>query len=295
MRLARRLGALVVTVIAAPTVAYVTFGALAGRLTQPVPLAAWHYVVKTFWHHDLGVSGTFRQPVSEVLWWAMPVDLGMVFGGIACGTALGLAGGLLMASRPRGPVVAGLHGLTAVLLAAPPYWLGFMILVCFAPGIGHVVQVPFVSTPSSIAHPPDGVLPWVHALWIPWLVVGLPLAAQVFRMSSRSLRDVMGEDAILAARARGVSERRVMRRHALPLALAPVASLTAVNMAIVITNVTLMESAFNLPGIFREVRDIANFGDFDLLQGMLIETTVLIVVANMLADAVQARLDPTVR
>jgi peptide/nickel transport system permease protein len=295
VRLAKRIGVLAATVVAAPTVAYVVFGALAGRLTEPVPAATWHYVVKTFWHFDLGVSGTFRQPVASVLSWSFPVDLAMVIGGLVCGTALGLLGGLLLASRPRSLTAAGLHGFTAFALASPPYWLGFMILMLFSPGIGDFVQVPFVSTPQSFAHPPGTVFGWLEALWVPWLVVGLPLAAQVLRMTSRALHDVLGDDALLTARAKGVPERRVIRRHALPLALAPIASLTGVNMAILITNVTLMESAFNLPGIFREVRDIANFGDFDLLQGMLIETTILIVVANMLADAVQARFDPAIR
>jgi peptide/nickel transport system permease protein len=66
-------------------------------------------------------------------------------------------------------------------------------------------------------------------------------------------------------------------------------------MAIVITNATLMESAFNLPGMFKEIREITSFNDTPVLQGLIIEATVLIVVANMLADAVQARLDPTIR
>jgi ABC-type dipeptide/oligopeptide/nickel transport system permease component len=100
---------------------------------------------------------------------------------------------------------------------------------------------------------------------------------------------------VRTARAKGLTPARVLRRHALPIALAPVAAFTGATMPLLITNVALMESAFNIPGIYREIRSIGSFADYPLLQGMIIETTVIIVVANMIADAIQARLDPTVR
>ena len=100
---------------------------------------------------------------------------------------------------------------------------------------------------------------------------------------------------LLTGVAKGISEGRVMRRHVLPLALAPIATLTAANVALVVTNVTLVESAWNLPGLYRELRDVASLQDTDTVQVLIIETTTLIVVANMLADAVQAWLDPRVR
>jgi peptide/nickel transport system permease protein len=109
------------------------------------------------------------------------------------------------------------------------------------------------------------------------------------------VRDASGEEFLRTARAKGLVERQVIRRHALPLAVAPVASLTGANMAMLVTNVALMESAFNIPGIYREIRALGSYADYPLLQGMIIETTVIIVLSNMLADAVQARLDPAVR
>jgi peptide/nickel transport system permease protein len=126
-------------------------------------------------------------------------------------------------------------------------------------------------------------------------VVGLPLAASVMRMTEAHLREALGEDYVRTARAKGIGHGTVVRRHALPTAVAPVAALTGAAMPLLITNVALMESAFNIPGIYREIRSIGSFADYELLQGMIIETTVIIVVANMLADAIQARLDPTVR
>jgi peptide/nickel transport system permease protein len=293
--LAKRLAALVATVVLAPTIAYTLFHGLSGDLAESPPVAAWHYLVTTFWHFDLGDSSAYRQPVAEVLRWSFPVDVAMVVGGIAAGIAIGLAGGLVLAARPGSRVAAALNTATAFLLACPPYWLGFMVLILFAPGTGYVVELPFLSGALGYGSLPHTLPGWVQALWLPWVLVGLPLAAQVLRMTAATVREAWGEDFLRTARAKGLREGRILRRHALPLAAAPVAALTWANMAIVITNVTLMESAFNIPGIFREVRQIGSFADFPLLQGMIIETTFLIVVANMLADAVQARLDPTVR
>ena len=79
------------------------------------------------------------------------------------------------------------------------------------------------------------------------------------------------------------------------MALTPIAALTAANVALVVTNVTLMEAAFNLPGLYGEIKNLSGIQDTDTMQALIIETTVLIVVANMLADLVQVRLDPRVR
>jgi peptide/nickel transport system permease protein len=293
--LARRLATLVATVVLAPTVAITVFFGLSGRLDQSAPAFAWDYALTTFWHFDLGRSDIYQEPVSTVLWWSMRADLAMVVGGLATGIALGLAGGLLCATRPGSVAARTARGFTAFVLSSPPYWMGFMVLILFAPGTGYLLQLPFVSALSEYQEIDGNPLVWLKALWLPWLMVGLPLAAAVLRMTESAIREALAEDFLRTARAKGLSRRRVIRRHALPLAIAPVAALTGANLAMLITNVALMESAFNIPGIYREIRGIASFSDWPLLQGMIIETTAIIVIANMLADAIQARLDPRVR
>jgi peptide/nickel transport system permease protein len=132
-------------------------------------------------------------------------------------------------------------------------------------------------------------------MWVPMLMVALPVAAQVLRMTILSVRDVGDQDFIGTARAQGLSEGQVLRRHVLPLVLAPVTALTATNVALVVTNVTLVEAAWNMPGLYRELRDVAALQDTDTVQMLIVQTTVFIVIANTLADVIQARLDPTVR
>jgi peptide/nickel transport system permease protein len=125
-------------------------------------------------------------------------------------------------------------------------------------------------------------------------MVGLPLAAAVLRMTESAMRDVLQEDLMRVARAKGLTERTVIRRHALPIAMIPVSALTAANLAVLVMNTALMEYAFNIPGTYREIQSIASNADWPLLMGMVLETTAFVVLANMLADAFQARLDPTV-
>jgi peptide/nickel transport system permease protein len=294
--LAKRVFALVATVVLAPTVAYAVFNTLSGRSGgESVPVVAWNYAVKTFWHFDLGVTASYGESVSHVIWWSLPADLSLVIGGLASGIALGLAGGLYCAIRPRSVGTRILHVTQAFVISSPPYWFALMTLVLFAPGTGYVLQIPFVSGLMEYQSIGSNPFVWLRSLWIPWLMIGLPLAAGVLRMTESQIHEALNEDFVRTARAKGVARVRVIRRHALPLALAPVAAFTGATMPLLITNVALMEAAFNIPGIYREVRSIGSFADYDLLQGMIIETTVIIVVANMLADAIQARLDPTVR
>jgi peptide/nickel transport system permease protein len=292
---ARRVAALVATLVIAPTFAYIVFGALADRLGQSAPAAAWDYVVMTFWHFDFGYSGRFEGPMSDVLAWTFPVDAAMVFGSLLIGMALGLAAGLLAVARPGSFVSRALQGLGVFLLCCPPYWLPFLLLILFAPGIAMLVEVPFMSTPNLYRDEPHGLFGWVQLMWVPMLMVALPVAAQVLRMTILSVRDVGDQDFIGTARAKGLSEGQVLRRHVLPLVLAPVTALTATNVALVVTNVTLVEAAWNMPGLYRELRDVAALQDTDTVQMLIVQTTVFIVVANALADVIQARLDPTVR
>jgi peptide/nickel transport system permease protein len=292
----RRLAALVLTVVLAPTVTWTVFNALAGTGGGPFYEVAGDYVVTTFWHFDLGTSSAyFGGSVWSVIEYTLPADLAMVIGGIVAGVAIGTGAGLACATWPGSLIARALHVAAAFVLSSPPYWLGFMVLMCFAPGTGYVLELPFVSALmdyEDATHDPVG---WFKALWVPWILVGLPLAAGVMRMVVVTMRDAVGEEFIRTARAKGVSERRVLRRHALPLTIAPVAALVGASMPLLITNIALMESAFNIPGLYREIRSIYSNADLQLIQAMVIETTLLIVLMNTLADLIGARLDPRVR
>jgi peptide/nickel transport system permease protein len=291
----RKLGALALTIVLAPTVVWTVFNGLRGTGGQPLYDVAADYVVATYWHFDLGSSSAYYGgKVSSVVAYTLPADLALVVGGIAAGIAMGTAAGLACAAWPGSFLSRGLNVVGAFVLSTPPYWLGFMVLIFFAPGTGYVLEVPFVSGLMDYRDATHDFLGWLKALWVPWILVGLPLAAAVMRMVVLTLRDAVGEDFVRTARAKGLSERRVLRRHALPLAIAPVAALVGASMPLLITNIALVESAFNIPGLYREIRSVYSTADLPLIQAMVLETTVLIVLANIAADLIQARVDPRV-
>jgi peptide/nickel transport system permease protein len=293
----RRAAALAATLVLAPSVAYLVMNGLRDRAPgEPSLLAGLgDWLTAAFLHLDLGLSSLpGNRTVLRVLLDGLPVDAQLVTGGLLVGLLAGSAGGIYTAVRPRSLASRGLTAASALVLSCPPYWPGLMILVLFASGTGSIAQVPFVSGLGDWAPFADDPLQWLKAMWIPVLVVAAPIAAVCQRMSAASLRETLGEDLLRTARAKGVGERAVLLRHALPLAVPAVAAITGANAITALTNVALVESAFNLPGVFREVRGMVAHPDYALIQGLVLEAAAFVGLANLLADAVQAKLDPRV-
>jgi peptide/nickel transport system permease protein len=223
------------------------------------------------------------------------VDLQLMIGGLALGLLVGVVAGRSAAVRPGSRRARASKFATAIQLACPPYFQAFMILVFFAAGSGYVLQLPFVSGQQDYVPFLEDPLGYVKAMWIPWVIVALPMAAFVARIADSSLREVLQEDYLRTARSKGLRERRVVDRHALPVAAAPIAMMAGVNMATLLLNVALTESIFSIPGLYRLIKPAMYSHDVPVIQAMMLEGVVLIVVANFLADAVQAALDPRVR
>jgi peptide/nickel transport system permease protein len=224
----------------------------------------------------------------------LPADLSLVVGGLVVGAALGIALGAVAAQR-RGTLMGrGLDVFAAFGMSAPVYWLGAMAVVLFHPEVGRFARLP-VSKPNtyeSLTHDP---LAWLQSLWLPWLILGLPLAAITMRMMRATLAETLDEDFVRTARGKGLSPARVMRHHAVPAASAPVISLVGVTMGTLITNAILLEYTFSIPGVFSLMRRAMDQADFPIIEGVAIAGALLVVLANLLADLVHAWLDPRVR
>jgi peptide/nickel transport system permease protein len=133
-------------------------------------------------------------------------------------------------------------------------------------------------------------------MWLPWILAALPLAAFVLRITEATLRENLQEDFVRTARAKGLTERRVINRHALPVAAPAISAMTGVNVSTLLINVAVIEYAYSIPGLFRVINTAVRApADIPVLQGLVIEGVVLVVLANAVADAVQSRLDPRVR
>lgn len=179
-------------------------------------------------------------------------------------------------------VVAAVVGLVTYILTRTR-WVFFALF-----GAGIVISVAF-----GFDWGED--LLWAHDLILPWITLAMITAATYSRLSRSSLLDTLGEDYIRTARAKGLSERRVVYRHALRSALSPIVTQFGIDVATTLGGAIITEQVFSLPGLgFYVVRAISN-QDFPLIEGVVLCASVFIVAANILVDAAYALLDPRVR
>jgi peptide/nickel transport system permease protein len=262
---------------------------------RSLPVELGDYLASVFLHYDFGVSrGQGARPVADLLNAGLPADVSLLAGGLLLGAVGGTAAGAVCVAHPRTLRARVLAGLGAFTLCAPLYWVGLMVVLAFDSGFGFVVEVPGFSTHNYVGLTEDP-LQWAGALLVPWLVLGMPVFGLCLRMTRAALAEVLDEDYVRSARAKGLPDRVVMRRHAFPAAASPVMTLVGVNMATVVTNLVLVERVFSVPGVFGETTVAMDNGDFELLMGMTIWAAVFIVAANFVVDLLQARVDPLVR
>jgi peptide/nickel transport system permease protein len=226
----------------------------------------------------------------------VPVDVALLLGGLLIGTAVGVAGGRFCATHEGGRRTRVLHAATALQLSSPVLFQAMLVLFYFSSNVSEFVRLPFLSGQGQYVPLSEDPLLFLRAMWLPWLLAAAPLAAFVLRITESHLRQDLQEDFVRTARAKGVPERRVINRHALPVAAPPIAAITGVNVSTMLINVAIIEYAYNIPGLFRIINTAVRApADIPVLQALVIEGVVLIVLANALADVVQSRLDPRVR
>ena len=287
-------------VVLAPSVAFVVLGSLQDGVTVWERLGELPgYLSDTFLHLRLGGEvPRFQEPLTQVVLDGLPVDIALLVGGTVLGVSIGLATGLVGGARRRSGVDRALGVGSALGLSAPVYFFGFIVLTLFAPQSGYLLQIPFLSWYGGYVPFGEDPLRWLQSLWVPWIVLATPLAAMCHRMTRAAVAEALDEDFICAARAKGVREQRVMRHHALRAALPPVIGLVSVTVALMVSNVILIEPAFRLPGFFRQA-DIGQFRgeqshvpSLEVVQALILEAALLISVTMFLADLLRARIDP---
>ena len=253
------------------------------------------YLQSAFLHFDFGVSRTgSNREVQDLIRQGLPADISLLAGGLAVGLLTGIAGGAYCAARPGSFPARALETAAALFMCAPVYVVALLSLLLFGAGLGMVASSG-LAIPTTYTSFRDSPLGWAGSLLVPWIVLGLPLAGVCLRMMRASMNEVMEEDYLRTARAKGLSMRTVVRRHAVPSAVAPVFSLTGVTMPIVITNLVLIEQVFSVPGVFTGMRRGISAGDFDLLFGLTAVAAGLVAVSSLVTDLVLAWLDPRVR
>lgn len=251
-----------------------------------------HFLRDAFLHFDLGVSRGLHRPVADVLREGLPADVQLLLGGVAVGLAAGIAGGVFCATRPDSPVAHGLHVVAMVGVCAPVYVVGLLTLLLFGSHIGRLADLGIPLTYTSFGTSPGR---WLGSMVVPWLVVGFPLAGAALRVMRAQTLEVLGEDYLRTARAKGLSERDVFRRHAIRPAVAPVLSMAGATANVTLLNMVLVERAFSIPGVFQHLNAAMDNGDFPVLFGLTLVGAAIVCAGNLAADLALMAVDPRVR
>lgn len=234
---------------------------------------------------DFGTSTTESRPVAELLSEAIPNTLLLTVSAWLCGTLLGVALGVFQSRSPR--VDPALTTASLAFLAVPGFALALGLQLIFS------LWWPILPT-SGMGDAITGAF-GVRHLVLPALALALPLAAADARFVRSSMREVLGQDFVRTARAKGLSERRVILRHALPNALLPLVGLWSLHLPALFSGSVIVESIFGWPGMGRLILAAVFQQDVPILLACFYVYTVLVVLGGIVADALAAWCDPRIR
>jgi peptide/nickel transport system permease protein len=260
-------------------------------LNLPLRVQYWHFLDNTA-HFNLGYSYYSQVPVKTILAQDLPITASVVVGGVVLWLIVGLSVGVLSATRAR-----SLFDRTATVgvlagISMPVFVLGeLLILFVFLPLNQHGIT--WIQTGYSGLS--AGVVPWVGHMILPWITLATVQAAVYTRLSRGSLLDTMGEDYIRTARAKGLSERRVIMRHGLRAALTPVVSQLGIDIGALLGGVIVVEVVFSLPGLGFDSVQAIDTGNLPVIIGFVLVAAAFVVIANIIVDLAYALLDPRVR
>jgi peptide/nickel transport system permease protein len=262
-------------------------------LDEPIYEQYGIYMRDLVLHFDFGYSYEYDAPVRDLIFDRLPATLALVSGAMVLWLLTGIPTGIISAIRSRSLLDRATMMTALVLISAPVFWLGLVALFLFAEDVGVFPILPGIGSYVPLAEDPLG---WVGSLILPWIVLAAASAAIYARYMRSSLIEVMGEDYIRTARAKGVPERRVILHHGVRSAITPVVTLLGLDIGVLLAgNAILTESVFNIPGVGRLVFGAIESADLPVIQGVVLLGAFLIVLCNLLVDIAYAYLDPRVR
>jgi peptide/nickel transport system permease protein len=261
-------------------------------LDKPVYTQFYDYMKGVILHFNLGYSFYSDASVKSLIANRLPASISLAVGAVLVWLLAGLPIGIVSAVRRRTLLDRSAMGTALVFISAPEYWLGLIALFLFASDIGKLKVFPGAGSYVGLTTAPWH---WFTSLIMPWLVLAATSAAVYARLLRGSLLDVLGEDYIRTARAKGLPERRVVLRHGVRSAITPIVTILGLDIGTLLGGALLVETVFDIPGVGRLNYDAIVHADFPIIQGTVLLAALFIVVANILVDVSYAFLDPRVR
>ena len=266
-------------------------------LEQPLPQQFLTYVQNTL-SGDLGISLRYRVPVSDLIQDRLWPTLLLVGTATLLATLIGVYLGVISAWNRGKASDRIITNTTLTLYSMPEWWLGLLLIAAFGVGIGPLPGIfptgglhSIDAEPGTLGYLADTAL---H-LTLPVLTLVLVYLADFALIMRSSLLDELGEDYLITARAKGLRDVAVRRRHATRNALLPTTTLIALSIGFVVSGAITVETVFSIPGLGLLATEALTIPDYWVLQGTFLVTSAAVIVANLLANLVYGLLDPRVR
>ena len=243
---------------------------------------------------DLGYSYFFNVPVAHLIWDRVPATLLLVVTSVFSAFIVGTLLGTLAARKPNGPLSQGITLLSVVGYSAPVFWTGIILIILFA----SVLPVFPVSDMRSAGGPQDGwagVVDVLHHLALPAFTLAFVYLAQYSRLARASVMEALSADYIRTARAKGLPERSVLYKHALRNGVLPVVTMLGLQFGNVMAGAIIVETVFNWPGLGRLAFDSVLRRDYPTILGVLLFSSIVVVVMNLLTDLAYRLIDPRIK
>jgi peptide/nickel transport system permease protein len=261
-------------------------------LNHPWYIQFWDYLEGIALHFNLGYSFYTERSVLGEIRGALPATISLTVGAVALWVIFGIPIGILSAIK-RG-TIWDRAAMTAALtfVSMPTFWFGLIMIYLVAQSLGLLSVFP---GPNSYVGLTSNPVKWFESLILPWLVLSLTQAAIYSRLLRGNLLDVMGEDYIRTARAKGLPERRVIWKHGVRSAITPVLTVLGIDLGGLLGGAVITETIFSIHGVgLLNITAIHN-SDFPVVQGTTILAAFFVVVANIVVDVLYAYVDPRVR
>jgi peptide/nickel transport system permease protein len=256
-------------------------------LNDPLHVQFWRWAARVL-VGDLGISIFSNVPVATLIGQRIWPTLSLSFTTIVLAVTLAVAAGVLAAWKAGSWIDRAVMILSVVSFSVPVFVVGYMLIYVFAITL-HWLPVQGY-TPLA-----EGFWPWARHLVLPSVALGLAYVALIARITRTAMLDVLAEDYMRTARAKGVATAPILFKHALKNAGVPIVTIIGIGIALLIGGVVITETVFNIPGIGRLVVDAIAKRDYPIIQGVILLFSGVYVVVNLLVDLSYSVLDPRIR
>ena len=256
-------------------------------LDRPLPVRylAWLGGVL---HGDLGQSYTYGVPVAGLIAERLAVTLPLALLAILISLVVAIPLGVQAARNHNGVLDIAIGLFSYIGIAIPAFWFGLLLILLFATNLGWLPAGGFPGWSG-------GLFAGLQALLLPAFALALPQAAVLTRVTRSAVLEVLGEDFIRTARAKGLGEGEALWRHALPAALVPVVTVLGLQFTFLVAGAVLVENVFNLPGLGRLAYQALSQRDVVVMQDVVLLFAALVITMNFVVDITYLLIDPRLR